>query len=70
MKIYTIDELAELLHVNKATIERSVRRGQFPPPHRLGRVRRWHEEVISAWLKGPVEEPPPGLPRRGRPRVA
>lgn len=70
MKIYTIEELAELLHVNESTIRRSLQRGQFPTPQRLGRKLRWHEEVISAWLKGPVEEPPPEPPRRGRPRVA
>jgi excisionase family DNA binding protein len=54
MKIYTIEELAELFHVNKVTISRSVRRGQFPPPQRLGRGLRWHEEVISEWLKEPA----------------
>jgi excisionase family DNA binding protein len=70
MKIYTIEELAELFHVNKATISRSVRRGQFPPPQRLGRGLRWHEEVISEWLKEPAAEPVPAIPRHGRPRVA
>jgi len=70
MKVYSVTDLANLFQVNPETIKRSVRKGIFPAPQRIGRKWRWHEEVISAWLKEPADPQKSHLPRRGRPREA
>lgn len=75
MKIFTIDELAALLKVNRATIRRAVKRDGFPPPQRVGRGLRWPESVINAWLEQPAADAKAdvneqGSQRRGRPRQA
>jgi excisionase family DNA binding protein len=70
MKIYTIDELAALLQVNRATISRAVGRGEFPTPQRVGRGLRWPESAINAWFEQPANVDDHAQQRRGRPRRA
>ncbi len=44
-------ELAELLRCCERTIERQVRDGAFPPPHKFGKESLWFQSVIRAWLE-------------------
>lgn len=43
-------EVAELLRCCERTIERQVRDGAFPPPHKFGKESLWFQSVICAWL--------------------
>lgn len=44
-------EVAELLRCCERTIERQVRDGAFPPPHKFGKESLWFQSVICAWLE-------------------
>jgi len=46
---YTVKELAELLKVTPKTIYRMVERGELPC-HRIGRIKRFSEEDVGAFL--------------------
>ena len=48
---HTVGELAERLHVDRTTIWRWLRRGEFPKPIRVGRIARWDPDAIDAWLR-------------------
>lgn len=56
MRIYTVEDLAELLDCSPKTIYSQV--GQGAIPHgRVGRLIRFHADVIEAWLKDGHGEP-------------
>lgn len=40
-------ELADRLHVSWSTIDRWVKLGQLPRPHKLGARRMWFEDEIA-----------------------
>jgi excisionase family DNA binding protein len=44
-------EVAQVLGVHPATIDRWVAQGRLPPPQRIGSVPYWRPEVIEAALK-------------------
>lgn len=49
-------EVIARLGVSRPTIERAIRRGEFPPPLRLGpRAVGWDERDVEAWLRSRVE---------------
>jgi len=43
----TIDEVAEALRVNPATIARLVKRGEFPRPRMVGVQQRWPASCVE-----------------------
>ena len=48
---YTVGRLAERLDVDRTTIWRWLRRGEFPKPVRVGRIARWDPDAIDNWLR-------------------
>jgi len=44
------EQVAELLGVSRAHVWRMLKRGQLPPPARLGRLSRWDRSGIERWL--------------------
>lgn len=48
--ILTIDELAQLLRVDRKTAYAAVRRGEIPGVRRLGRAIRVSRDAVLAWL--------------------
>jgi excisionase family DNA binding protein len=47
----TVKEVAERLHVCRASIYLWLRRG-FPQPRKFGRASRWSSFELDEWLKG------------------
>jgi prophage regulatory protein len=58
-RFLTVKEVAERLHVCRASIYLWLRRG-FPQPLKLGRASRWRAAEVEDWLearpKGPYGE--------------
>ncbi len=50
--LITIDELAEVLRVNRKTAYALVQQGGVPGVHRFGRAIRVHRETVLGWLAG------------------
>lgn len=50
-KYLTVDELADLLQINKSTIYRLLREGKLPG-FRIGSDWRFSVEVVNRWLRG------------------
>jgi len=51
--VLTVDEVAELLRVNRNTVYESFRRGELPGGRRLGkRIIRFSKEAVLLWLDG------------------
>lgn len=46
----TADDLAELLHTTRRSVERWVSRHELPAPVRLGRTIRWSKKRILEFL--------------------
>jgi putative molybdopterin biosynthesis protein len=51
MKIFVVDEIAQILRVPKGRVYDLVRRGKLPAV-RIGRQVRFREESVNAWLEG------------------
>lgn len=72
-----IDQLAELLHLAKATVRADVSRRPWmlPPFVKVGTKTVWLRDTVMDWLKAREQaatppaapEPPPQPKRRGRP---
>ena len=58
-------EVTSRFQISRATLDRLVRVGEFPPPIKLGRVNRWGRAVVDRWERerqeaaatGPVGSP-------------
>ena len=48
----TKPKAAEMIGVSVRTLERLVSKGQFPPPLRFGRRRRWVRTALVRWIEG------------------
>ena len=46
----TYREVSEIIGMNRTTISRMVRRGDFPAPIYVGANPRWHRESFESWL--------------------
>jgi excisionase family DNA binding protein len=56
----TSAEIAELVGVTVATVQRWAKQGLMPPPLRIGgsgMTHRWHRETIERWLKESAAPP-------------
>lgn len=51
----TVEELAELLRVNRKTAYAEIQAGKVPGVHRFGRTIRVHRGTVLAWLSGQDE---------------
>ncbi len=69
--LLTKQDLQRILSISERTLETRVRRGELPPPRRLGGGRRvyWEARSFRAWLRTQFASAAPASPRRrGRPR--
>lgn len=48
--LLTIHDLAALLQMSVMSVRRRWADGTLPPPHRIGKLVRWHPATIDAWL--------------------
>ena len=53
----TVDDLARLLQVPKATIYRWRTTGDGPPGYSIGRYVRFRRAQVEAWLEERADEP-------------
>lgn len=54
--LYTVNELAELFKVHRATVYRWVQFGDFPPPVKLGgNTSRWLRTDVERWITSRAE---------------
>lgn len=44
-------ELLRCLSISSSTFERWIRKGKFPKPRRLGRIRFWTRLEVDAWFR-------------------
>ncbi len=44
-----IAELEKRIDVDRSTIAKWIRAGRFPPPHHIGRLRKWFASEIARW---------------------
>jgi excisionase family DNA binding protein len=51
-EVLTVDEVAELLRINRKTVYDCIARRQLPGVSRLGRTIRIHRETLLQWLAG------------------
>lgn len=75
MRMLDINEVAVRLGVCRRTAEAMLAEGRLPRPVRFGRLRRWSEDQMDAWIAAEVVRfgggsAIPAAPRRGpgRPR--
>jgi excisionase family DNA binding protein len=50
--VLTVDEVAELLRVDRKTVYEAVRVGELPGAVRVGRAIRVHRATFLLWLEG------------------
>jgi len=48
--ILTVDELADLLRVNRKTVYEAVRRREIPGVRRIGTTLRVHRDTVLRWI--------------------
>jgi excisionase family DNA binding protein len=48
--LLTIDDLGRLLRVSRRTIDRLCKRGELPPPRKIGGGKRWRRREIEPLL--------------------
>ena len=53
-RLIPIDDVALLLGVCRATVERMLASGRIPAPRRIGRANRWDRTELDAWLSRPL----------------
>jgi excisionase family DNA binding protein len=70
IRMITVDQLAEILHVSTRTVWRLVSGGQLPQPLRFGRNVRWNYAVVRTWIErgtgGTAAPPATDQPRKPR----
>jgi predicted DNA-binding transcriptional regulator AlpA len=44
-------ELLRCLSISSSTLERWIRKGKFPKPRKLGRIRFWTRLEVDAWFR-------------------
>ena len=68
--MWSVDDLAEYLHISRKTIfNRLWRREELPPFIKTGRTVLFREEDVKRWLDSKVQQvEQPAPKRRGRPR--
>lgn len=50
---YRYEQVAAIVGVSRASIEKAVRRGEFPrPDRRMGRIVMWSREIVDNWVSG------------------
>jgi excisionase family DNA binding protein len=49
-RLMTIEQVAGLMKVHQTTVWRMVKQGTFPPPVKLGSIRRWRATEYNRWL--------------------
>lgn len=54
-QLVSIDVWAERLNVCRRQVEFMLAAKEIPPPIRIGKLRRWSETQIDAWIKGKAE---------------
>ncbi len=60
----TACDVCERLQISRATLERMVRRGDFPEPVKLGpRLVRWRPADLDRFLVGDLDQDDPTLVR-------
>lgn len=75
MQMLTLNDVAARLGLCRRTVEQLLAEGRLPRPVRFGRVRRWSDEQINAFIQAEVEragghlEPPATRRGPGRPRT-
>ncbi len=74
-QMLNLDEVADRLGMCRRTAENHLASGRLPKPARFGRLRRWSDEQIDAFIKAEIERvggnEAPAVPRPrgpGRPR--
>jgi prophage regulatory protein len=51
------DDIRARLNISDATLWRLIQRGDFPKPIKLGRMARWSESVVAAWMDARKNQP-------------
>ena len=75
MRMLDLNEVADRLGVCRRTAEKMLAEGRLPRPVRFGRLRKWSEDQMDAWIVAEVARvgggSVPAAPRRGpgRPRT-
>lgn len=54
MEVLNLEEACQYLRVAKPTLYRYIRRGEIPA-FKMGRVWRFHKELLELWVKSRVE---------------
>jgi prophage regulatory protein len=50
-RIYKLPEVLAVTRLGRTTLYEKIKRGEFPPPVRLGaRAIAWRDEDLAAWL--------------------
>ena len=55
--VITVEELAELLRVNRDTVYKAVSQGKVPGARRIGRTIRISRNAVLDWLNGKDHAP-------------
>jgi len=63
----TINEVAHLPQVSTRTVQRMVKKNQFPRPKKVSGSCRWRAAVVHAWIatdpSGSTSDPSPSSPK-------
>ncbi len=54
-KLLTKADVAERLCISERTIERLVKKRNFPPPGRWGKSVYWEESAVRVWLDAKLQ---------------
>ena len=63
-EVLTVDDVADLLRVDRKTVYEAIRQKQIPGVVHIGRAIRVHRATLEAWLRG--EPTRPATSGRGR----
>jgi prophage regulatory protein len=56
IKLYRIEDVAEMTSLSKASIYKQIRLGTFPKPIKLdSRTNAWTDEQLEEWVKSRIE---------------
>jgi excisionase family DNA binding protein len=53
-ELLTVDEVAELLRLNRKTVYAAIQRGEFPGARRIGATIRVSRDAMLQWFAGQV----------------
>jgi len=54
--VMTAQQVADMLQIDRRTLERLIARGEGPPSVRFGRSRRWLRSDVEQWLRDHRED--------------